>query len=1207
MGFLDENDVAAGEEGEPARAGSLGGAANEAGSIHRAGVGAFVVAHGLCGRAVEGLDLPADRSVPAWLGVESDAFVDDLEVGLAGGGIAHIQAKLEMNFGSSRKGAFSTSVLDQWLAQVATGIVRPERDRLVLAVGHASQPLRNLGTALARRRKHKRDLSYAHSSGELEVLDMLRGLVDLDHRDTELVLDMAVILELHVLHEARESALAGSALLEGTVVEPGQGRAAFNELSRVVRRLGRERARLEMPSWREVLTEAGIKILLGPTPETATERLESARGRYFDRIHRDGAHIDLRPIGFEIAPIPIDDPASDLRVVRSDADDREALSSDQLIHVLRRAGRLLVAGLPGRGKTTALRQLAACAVNHRDWPVPILARLDLVKNSLGTKNVLDAIVDDALADMREQDREILRPWLGERLAAGRALLLLDGLDECREQAGTVVSGVQSLLPQLHNDVEVIIATRASTLSMAQTLGFSSYQLSMPSHFDDTLRRVAHAMAWELEVPEDDRNEWVDKRLRWERDAVARDAPLQETPLIRLVLLFLTRHQEVSELPKRRADILSRVVDEAAERWEIRAKRLDSLRVGDLHGSVAKRALLRGFETIAHVTQRQGRSSKEDVHHALTETYRAEFGSAAGVARAIADDVITFWDEASIFVLGADVGEMAPRVRLLAEIGEARYGSALEDRDIDTWVRGHLNDASDEAEVLVLGACLDQRIALALLDAATGSGDREQLLITARALQEGAALDDRRVERLTRELRAHLDDEPWTAWDVAKAIARFPLPQKLAAETLDDFRRLLPPSHRDIGVVLGMISWGSDAGEFDPVVERVLDAGHPPRLKPPADSSEHPLAWATVDRGYARAVISSAETILPRRPDLAPKFSEVAANHLASMDQSAIERILDENGHHDLVEARRRREFASAGTMIDSLKIGQAGETRFMELLVALGEKTDTSWRERRRLDELAQLVATLEVAHSPAGWLPVAALKHEEGLATVLDLFCDLGAFDTNLVSTEAAAVQSSDDMDLGFLFVAEPEGREMRWDRLEDPEERRRLLIELIPIHPWLRFLAVKALFDCPAHEECLEELAPLLDHRDPQVRSSAAKLSTVHVHDNAVVLEQLGAADDPHIRSQVGLVEGSVWQESRDAAYLPILSALLVDEDLGVRRHVLKGLGDGAGAEAFMAAMKRSEREQPTGWRCPHCDAINGTSDTSCGNCRIVGPAIQ
>jgi hypothetical protein len=81
---LDEDKAAVAQDSKLARAGSLDGAANEAGSIHRAGVGAFFVAHGLCRRPVEGLDLPEDRSVPIWLWAEADAFVDDLEVGLAG-------------------------------------------------------------------------------------------------------------------------------------------------------------------------------------------------------------------------------------------------------------------------------------------------------------------------------------------------------------------------------------------------------------------------------------------------------------------------------------------------------------------------------------------------------------------------------------------------------------------------------------------------------------------------------------------------------------------------------------------------------------------------------------------------------------------------------------------------------------------------------------------------------------------------------------------------------------------------------------------------------------------------------------------------------------------------------------------------------------------------------------------------------------------
>ena len=57
----------------PAWPGPLGGSEGEDGSIHRAGVGAFVIAHALADQHLEGLDMPPELSIPTSLAVEAAA------------------------------------------------------------------------------------------------------------------------------------------------------------------------------------------------------------------------------------------------------------------------------------------------------------------------------------------------------------------------------------------------------------------------------------------------------------------------------------------------------------------------------------------------------------------------------------------------------------------------------------------------------------------------------------------------------------------------------------------------------------------------------------------------------------------------------------------------------------------------------------------------------------------------------------------------------------------------------------------------------------------------------------------------------------------------------------------------------------------------------------------------------------------------------
>jgi len=66
-------------------AGSRGGRANEAGSLYRSGVAAYLAAHGLVGRGVEAAGYPEGGPAPVTLSFETGDAVDDIRCGLADG------------------------------------------------------------------------------------------------------------------------------------------------------------------------------------------------------------------------------------------------------------------------------------------------------------------------------------------------------------------------------------------------------------------------------------------------------------------------------------------------------------------------------------------------------------------------------------------------------------------------------------------------------------------------------------------------------------------------------------------------------------------------------------------------------------------------------------------------------------------------------------------------------------------------------------------------------------------------------------------------------------------------------------------------------------------------------------------------------------------------------------------------------------------
>ena len=81
------------KSGASGTAGSRGGKANEAGSLYRSGVAAYLAAHGLVGRGVEAAGYPEGGPAPVTLSFETGDAVDDIRCGLADGTTLWLQAK----------------------------------------------------------------------------------------------------------------------------------------------------------------------------------------------------------------------------------------------------------------------------------------------------------------------------------------------------------------------------------------------------------------------------------------------------------------------------------------------------------------------------------------------------------------------------------------------------------------------------------------------------------------------------------------------------------------------------------------------------------------------------------------------------------------------------------------------------------------------------------------------------------------------------------------------------------------------------------------------------------------------------------------------------------------------------------------------------------------------------------------------------------
>lgn len=127
------------------RRGNAGGRASEGGSTYRAGLAAYLAAHGLAEAIVWAGD-GVEPGSPTWLWFETAGAVDDVRCCFDTGHRWDVQAKRRCAWDPT-----FAEVVDQWVRAVREDELSDE-DRLVLASGGLSGPLRHLGAASRRMR-----------------------------------------------------------------------------------------------------------------------------------------------------------------------------------------------------------------------------------------------------------------------------------------------------------------------------------------------------------------------------------------------------------------------------------------------------------------------------------------------------------------------------------------------------------------------------------------------------------------------------------------------------------------------------------------------------------------------------------------------------------------------------------------------------------------------------------------------------------------------------------------------------------------------------------------------------------------------------------------------------------------------------------------------------------------------------------------------
>jgi NACHT domain len=953
---------------------ALGGAADELGGDLRASVAAWAVSFGLAGRPLPIGDLPQDQSsIPSAVSLETDAPVDDIQVDLRGGGRVFIQVKSSLSV--SKSDSTFASVLGQFSAAVKELHLNIGRDRVVLAVARKTGPLETLFHAWQR---SKTSVAGQPTRRERKVLALVEELTPtLSGPEHDLLREVACGVDF-----TTDSEITAQSVLASAVVAPSDAVRAFRELKAISRDLAKYRLGLRIEEWAERLARGKINLTCDPNGSDAArwEARRRAVRRYRADLIRRAITLDLRSLGAAVAPIRHRlDGFQVQEIERSSKSSRDESAFDV---VARRRGRILLLGLPGSGKSTALRYLAAKWARDLDAPTPVLVSLRDVVQLLATQHPFDAFIQAALLNVREADRPLLSEEFHFRAAEGRIAFLFDALDETREARFRVVQATEYVLRELHRDATLVLTTRDSGYAAASTLKMEQFRLRPFRTPEYTLRRILQSFATKRRLPEDQSSPWVNERLSWIESALERDRDLAETPLGGILLALLAAEPTRHALPRGRAKTLSAVVDGVVERWELSQRQMVSeIQIGTLKATEAAAGLKESFAEIGYAILHRPNVTAHDVRSDLAAWLRNRWALSAGHADVTAHEMFAFWDEAGIFMASESTETVIARLQLLAEIGAARYVASLDAESIQHEVERF---AASEVlfEVASLAAGLSEHASAALVSFCVSQAQVKWDLKAAKHLRDGSAHQQSAIvvaEALARDTQGANEENE--RWEAAKAIALVPAPFALKQNLLQKFQDLI--GEERCRIARAMCQATERLPIDDPV--RVLQVAR--RTLRPGKHSDRSGRLAIVDEDddVGDVLVYLTECVLPHKPELADAVVE-ASHDGSSRLWGRLNAVLTRIGRSDIVVSRNRNLFKSVENMGRSFETLQRDWLQFLTIIAELAPAKALSFGQSWRLDELVDFFATLRVCSSEAGAISSALYYSEEDVRHLVRL-----------------------------------------------------------------------------------------------------------------------------------------------------------------------------------------------------------------------------
>lgn len=1169
-------------------AGALAGARAWAGSEHELAVAAVLAAHVLAEQPVRWLDLPDADAVPLDVRLQVDRPVDDIAVALSGGGQALVQARRTLT-GRTTGPTSLAAVVVQWAAEDAARPLDPAHDRVVGVAERLSGLAVVAAEELARSRLH--DPGAATDRQEQAIAAVVSAIGR--PADVVRVLACGVLHRLDALAEHGPDRLGAERLLEARVVAEGQGRRAWQALHVELAALARRRAGLDRRRLLQIVAQVCDLRVPRVGSRAAADHSE------FEHRRRVAAGAEILTFAGLRAGVPALDRG------KADAGVRAVEGASPLVEpstedirrgiepavLARRHGRVLLCGLPGAGKSTALLDIAADMASDPDGPLPLIVSARALLGALAhpaRAALLERAVDDApIAEVAG-----LRTAADAALVDGRAAILVDGLDEC-DDPHAVLRAILDVLRDAHGAVETVVATRNSLLADAATItGWPAVQL-VPPLWPSVLARQVLAVAAATNNQVGNTDDWVKVRLAWVEDRLEEAPELGRTPLLVVLISHLRAGREDDTLPHAPAAVLRDALATLVDAWES-AKPDDRIEVSGLAGAQARAALELAMRVIGSAVL-TGCDAYDDLRNHLASRIASELDLRPLVAHAAATSALAFWDRCGVFVLDAARQRVVPRARQLAELAQAL--DVLE-RPVDhvrAWASAVALDASS-ADVLRLTAGLsaeareaatlaaaDEGLPATILRVAQLAGPCELSERAARRLGEAAALAAREDDDQARALDlAVVAVDLATTPDVAALVENWPQTGQRAMLLA---RAALRAGSADYGALRALVARRD--------IERVAENDVWAQLMP--------------ELHFSATFVEAAARLVDLEPSLGPHLVG-RLRDLTITDAERLGKVLERHGHGALV----RSALAGDATADQTARVDHerlmtamhAANRTIIDWISQLAAPAALDQRGRRGLEQLAGLWSGLRIARAPA-FEPAGVLEHRPELARkIVDLAARLFGADLGVLAAQAAEVIDAwqDDappMPMDVVQVTEHKVPALdAWTDVEKPETAQDLLIDAMAVGRWLPETAFAMLATAPVGPDRVAEL-----HRRLPTLPAARqrfRLATLLCwwQRSTALLDDLLDDEDPATRR--GAVRWLVFLASISDEKDRVAHGA-DDPDDGVRTAMLQNMATHPLRESSGQALRAADWS-PRPWRCLWCEHDNPAGCDSCEHCRVV-----